>query len=180
MPACPSARTCTHARTHAAGTAGGTGHVIEFAGSVFAELSVEARMSVRNASARLHAHARWRVGRPAAAAPSSHPAVCVGSGKRCERASESGNRRDGGTEGEGDVRARACVTERGQVCNMAIEAGARAGMVAPDEKTFEYTRTHTRTHARSHTHARTYTHTHRYLRGRPLAPSGETAEQAER
>ena len=29
-----------------AGTAGGTGHVIEFAGSVFRELSVEARMSV--------------------------------------------------------------------------------------------------------------------------------------
>src|SRR6187455_761332 len=26
------------------------------------------------------------------------------------------------------------------VCNMAIEAGARAGMVAPDEKTFEYIR----------------------------------------
>ena len=24
------------------------------------------------------------------------------------------------------------------LCNMTIEAGARAGMVAPDEKTFEY------------------------------------------
>jgi 3-isopropylmalate/(R)-2-methylmalate dehydratase large subunit len=40
------------------------------------------------------------------------------------------------------------------VCNMAIEAGARAGMVAPDEKTFEY------------------------VKGRPLAPSGVEWEQA--
>ena len=62
------------------GTAGGTGHVIEYAGSVFRGFSVEARMSV---------------------------------------------------------------------CNMSIEAGARAGMVAPDDITFEY------------------------LRDRPLAPKGE-------
>lgn len=40
------------------------------------------------------------------------------------------------------------------VCNMAIEAGARAGMVAPDEKTFEY------------------------VRGKPLAPTGVEWEQA--
>jgi 3-isopropylmalate/(R)-2-methylmalate dehydratase large subunit len=40
------------------------------------------------------------------------------------------------------------------VCNMAIEAGARAGMVAPDEKTFEY------------------------VKGRALAPSGVEWEQA--
>ncbi|HEX2548103.1 MAG TPA: 3-isopropylmalate dehydratase large subunit [Ramlibacter sp.] len=40
------------------------------------------------------------------------------------------------------------------VCNMAIEAGARAGMVAPDEKTFEY------------------------VRGKPLAPKGVEWEQA--
>ena len=26
------------------------------------------------------------------------------------------------------------------LCNMSIEAGARAGMVAPDETTFEYVR----------------------------------------
>ena len=38
------------------------------------------------------------------------------------------------------------VEGRMTVCNMSIEAGARAGMVAPDEKTFEY------------------------LRGRPFAP----------
>ncbi len=40
------------------------------------------------------------------------------------------------------------------VCNMAIEAGARAGMVAADEKTIEY------------------------LRGRPYAPQGEMFERA--
>ncbi|MBF0126700.1 MAG: 3-isopropylmalate dehydratase large subunit [Magnetococcales bacterium] len=40
------------------------------------------------------------------------------------------------------------------VCNMAIEAGARAGMVGVDYKTLEY------------------------LRGRPLAPRGEAWEQA--
>lgn len=68
------------------GTAGGTGHVIEYAGSVFRSFSMEARMSV---------------------------------------------------------------------CNMSIEAGARAGMIAPDEVTFEY------------------------LRNRPLAPKGELWDRAE-
>lgn len=67
------------------GTAGGTGSVIEYAGSVFRGFSMEARMSV---------------------------------------------------------------------CNMSIEAGARAGMVAPDEVTFDY------------------------LRNRPLAPKGEAWDRA--
>ena len=40
------------------------------------------------------------------------------------------------------------------VCNMSIEAGARAGMIAPDEATFEY------------------------VRGRPYAPKGEALERA--
>jgi 3-isopropylmalate/(R)-2-methylmalate dehydratase large subunit len=40
------------------------------------------------------------------------------------------------------------------LCNMAIEAGARAGMVAPDETTFNY------------------------IKGRPFAPQGEEFEQA--
>ncbi len=40
------------------------------------------------------------------------------------------------------------------VCNMTIEAGARAGMIAPDETTFDYVRT------------------------RPQAPKGEALEQA--
>jgi len=42
------------------------------------------------------------------------------------------------------------------VCNMAIEAGARAGMVAADQKTIDY------------------------LRGRPFAPEGDAFEQASR
>ena len=65
------------------GTAGGTGHVIEFCGSAIRSLSMEARMSI---------------------------------------------------------------------CNMSIEGGARAGMVAPDQTTFEY------------------------LKGRPLAPEYDSAE----
>lgn len=40
------------------------------------------------------------------------------------------------------------------ICNMSIEAGARAGLVAPDETTFEY------------------------VKGRPHAPEGEEWEQA--
>ena len=67
------------------GTAGGTGCVIEYAGSVFRGFSMEARMSV---------------------------------------------------------------------CNMSIEAGARAGMIAPDEITFAY------------------------LRDRPLSPKGDEWERA--
>ena len=67
------------------GTAGGTGHVIEFAGEAIQSLSMEGRMTV---------------------------------------------------------------------CNMAIEAGARAGMIAPDEKTFAY------------------------LKDRPMAPAGDAWEKA--
>jgi 3-isopropylmalate/(R)-2-methylmalate dehydratase large subunit len=46
------------------------------------------------------------------------------------------------------------MEERMTVCNMSIEAGARAGMVAPDETTFAW------------------------LRGRPRAPAGEDFERA--
>ena len=67
------------------GTAGGTGHVIEYAGPVVRGLSVEGRMTI---------------------------------------------------------------------CNMSIEAGARAGLIAPDEKTLGY------------------------LEGRPMAPKGAAWEQA--
>lgn len=67
------------------GTAGGTGHVIEYAGSAIRSLSMEGRMTV---------------------------------------------------------------------CNMAIEGGARAGLIAPDEKTFEY------------------------VKGRPNAPKGAAWEAA--
>ena len=67
------------------GTAGGTGYVVEFAGSVIRDLSMEGRMTV---------------------------------------------------------------------CNMTIEGGARAGLIAPDEKTFAY------------------------LQGRPYAPKGAQWEAA--
>ena len=69
------------------GTAGGTGHVIEYAGEAIRSLSMEGRMTV---------------------------------------------------------------------CNMSIEAGARAGLIAPDEKTFEY------------------------LKGRPKAPKGAAWDMAMR
>ncbi|WP_026425408.1 3-isopropylmalate dehydratase large subunit [Actinokineospora inagensis] len=46
------------------------------------------------------------------------------------------------------------VEARMTVCNMSIEAGARAGMIAPDETTFAY------------------------LKGRPHAPSGEQWDRA--
>ncbi len=46
------------------------------------------------------------------------------------------------------------MEQRMTVCNMTIEAGARAGMIAPDQKTIDY------------------------LRGRALAPAGEAFEAA--
>jgi 3-isopropylmalate/(R)-2-methylmalate dehydratase large subunit len=49
---------------------------------------------------------------------------------------------DGGTghviEYTGEVIGAMSMEGRMTVCNMAIEAGARAGMVAPDQKTFDY------------------------------------------
>jgi 3-isopropylmalate/(R)-2-methylmalate dehydratase large subunit len=51
---------------------------------------------------------------------------------------------DGGTgyviEYTGSVVRNLNMEERMTVCNMSIEAGARAGMIAPDETTFEYVR----------------------------------------
>ena len=67
------------------GTAGGTGHVIEYRGKVFEEMSIEGRLTV---------------------------------------------------------------------CNMSIEAGARAGLIAPDAKTIAY------------------------VKGRPMAPKGEAWDKA--
>ena len=46
------------------------------------------------------------------------------------------------------------MEERMTVCNMSIEAGVRAGMIAPDETTYQY------------------------IKGRPRAPSGEAWERA--
>jgi len=51
---------------------------------------------------------------------------------------------DGGTgyciEYTGSAIRAMSMEERMTVCNMSIEAGARAGMIAPDDKTFEYLR----------------------------------------
>ncbi|CEP15955.1 hypothetical protein [Parasitella parasitica] len=54
----------------------------------------------------------------------------------------------------GDTIAALSMESRMSICNMSIEAGARAGMVAPDEITFEY------------------------LRGKPLAPKGAEWDRA--
>jgi 3-isopropylmalate/(R)-2-methylmalate dehydratase large subunit len=65
---------------------------------------------------------------------------------------------DGGTgyvfEFAGDTIRNLSMEGRMTVCNMAIEGGARAGLIAPDEKTFDY------------------------LKGRKYAPKGENWEQA--
>lgn len=57
-------------------------------------------------------------------------------------------------EYKGDAISNLSMEGRMTICNMAIEAGARAGLIAPDEKTIEY------------------------LKGRPLAPTGENWEKA--
>jgi 3-isopropylmalate/(R)-2-methylmalate dehydratase large subunit len=85
LPAGVTAKDITLAIIGETGTAGGTGHVLEYAGEAIRALSMEGRMTV---------------------------------------------------------------------CNMSIEGGARAGMIAPDEKTFEY------------------------VRGRPRAPKGADFERA--
>jgi 3-isopropylmalate/(R)-2-methylmalate dehydratase large subunit len=41
-------------------------------------------------------------------------------------------------EYRGDTISELSMEQRMTICNMSIEAGARAGLVAPDEKTFEY------------------------------------------
>ena len=55
----------------------------------------------------------------------------------------------------GDAITALTMEERMTVCNMSIEAGGRAGMVAVDDKTIDY------------------------VRGRPYAPTGELWDQAE-
>ena len=57
-------------------------------------------------------------------------------------------------EYSGDAIRNLSMEGRMTLCNMTIEAGARAGMVAPDEKTFEY------------------------VKGRDYAPQGEAFEKA--
>ncbi|MEL6542431.1 MAG: 3-isopropylmalate dehydratase large subunit [Pseudomonadota bacterium] len=57
-------------------------------------------------------------------------------------------------EYRGPVFEKMSVEERLTVCNMSIEAGARAGLIAPDDTVF------------------------RYLKGRPMAPKGTDWDQA--
>ena len=54
----------------------------------------------------------------------------------------------------GDVVRKLSMAGRMTICNMSIEAGARAGLIAPDETTFEY------------------------IKGRPMAPKAGAFEQA--
>ena len=54
----------------------------------------------------------------------------------------------------GDTVEQLSVEARMTVCNMSIEAGARAGLIAPDQKVFDY------------------------MKGRPLAPTGPDWEKA--
>ncbi|MBT8441171.1 MAG: 3-isopropylmalate dehydratase large subunit, partial [Gammaproteobacteria bacterium] len=67
---------------------------------------------------------------------------------------------NGGTghviEYRGDTIRSLSMEERMTICNMSIEAGARAGMIAPDDTTYEY------------------------MAGRPMAPQGDAFEQAVR
>ena len=56
----------------------------------------------------------------------------------------------------GDAIAALDMAGRMTICNMSIEAGARAGLIAPDDTTFAY------------------------LEGRPLVPAGEDFESAKR
>mgnify|MGYP006068099017 FL=1 len=57
-------------------------------------------------------------------------------------------------EYRGEAIRKLSMDARMTICNMSIEAGARAGMIAPDEMTFEY------------------------LKGRPHAPEGELWDKA--
>tara|TARA_Y100001958_G_C21174573_1_gene505666 strand:+ start:46 stop:915 length:870 start_codon:yes stop_codon:yes gene_type:complete len=54
----------------------------------------------------------------------------------------------------GDVIKSLSVEQRMTICNMTIEAGARAGLIAPDEKTFEY------------------------FKNKPMSPKGENWDKA--
>lgn len=56
----------------------------------------------------------------------------------------------------GSAIARMAIEDRLTICNMAVEMGARSGIIAPDERTFEF------------------------LDGRPFAPRGKDFEQAVR
>ena len=54
----------------------------------------------------------------------------------------------------GDLIRSLSVEQRMTICNMTIEGGARAGLIAPDEKIFEY------------------------LKGKPMSPKSENWDKA--
>ena len=49
-------------------------------------------------------------------------------------------------EYSGEAISKLTMEGRMTICNMSIEAGARAGLIAPDEKTFEYIKAVSYTH----------------------------------
>ena len=57
-------------------------------------------------------------------------------------------------EYSGKVISTLTVEQRMTICNMTIEGGARAGLIAPDEKIFNY------------------------LKGKPMSPKGDNWEKA--
>ena len=57
-------------------------------------------------------------------------------------------------EYSGNLISSLSVEQRMTICNMTIEGGARAGLIQPDQKIFEY------------------------LKGKPMSPKGENWEKA--
>ena len=105
------------------GTGGMTGYAVEYAGETISGLSMENRMTICNMTiegggragmiAPDEATFEWVKGRPAAPAD-----FCLVGSEMCIR--------DSSMEG------------RMTICNMTIEGGGRAGMIAPDQTTFDY------------------------------------------
>ena len=123
------------------GTAGGTGHVIEYSGKAIEKLSMEGRMTVCNMSIEAGARAgmiapdkvTFDYLRDKPMSPKDLVLAIIG---------EIGTA--GGTghviEYSGKAIEQLSMEGRMTVCNMSIEAGARAGMIAPDKVTFDYLR----------------------------------------
>ncbi len=138
------------------GMAGGTGHVIEYTGEAIRALSMEGRMTVCNMS--IEGGARAGMKNMRAVVDGKLPAGVTGKDIILAIIGEIGMA--GGTghviEYTGEAIRALSMEGRMTVCNMSIEGGARAGMVAPDEKAFEY------------------------LKGRPKSPKGGAWENAMR
>src|SRR6266540_1289058 len=98
------------------GTAGATGHVIEYTGDAIDALSMETRFTGRRAPGVTAKDLILAfIGRIGTAGATGHV-----------------------IEYTGDAIDALSMEERMTVCNMSIEAGARAGMIAPDETTYSY------------------------------------------